>query len=496
MKTVGPIKAILLIAALATALGGGYLLGSGRHGDDHGPDTAATGTEGKVQYTCGMHPFIIQDEPGLCPICGMKLTPLKDGAGGGQPAAAERKIKHWASPMDPTYVRQEPGKDAMGHDLVPVYEDGGSGGGIQIDPVTMQNMGVKTEAVSRRNLARTIRTVGRITYDEPRQYSVNSKIDGWVERLHVNQEGQQVKKGQPLMEIYSPELVAAQQEYLLALQNSRKLAQSPFPEIAESAKRLLEASRTRLKYWDISEKQIAALEQSGQVRKTLTLASPQNGVVTMKKVLEGMRIMTGEELLVVSDLSRIWVNADIYEYELPWVKVGQSAKVELPFGANKVLEGKISYIYPYLEGETRTAKARIEFPNPGLELKPEMYANVVISTNPVEGVLAVPTNAVLTSGKGQTVFLARGEGKFTPLKVTTGVSDEDGFVEIRDGLKEGDVVVTSAQFMFDSESKLREAIQKMLEPKAAEPAAGKPAMDDLFDEKSKDQNKKLDDLFK
>ncbi len=482
MKTVGPMKAILLVAALATALGGGYLLGSGRHVDEHAPDTAAKGTEGKVQYTCGMHPFVIQDEPGTCPICGMKLTPMKP-EGAAQAATAERKVKHWVSPMDPTYVRDEPGKDHMGHDLVPVYE-GGAGGSIQIDPVTTQNMGIRTEAVSRRNLTRSIRTVGLVTYDEPRQFSVNSKIDGWVERLIVNQEGQPVKKGQPLLELYSPELVAAQQEYLLALQNSRKLAQSPFPEIAESAKRLLDASKTRLKFWDISAKQIEALEQTGQVRKTLTLYSPQSGVVTMKKVVEGMRVMAGEELLQISDLSRVWVNADIYEFELPWVKVGQSAKVELPFAPGKSLEGKITYIYPYLQNETRTVKARIEFPNPGLELKPDMFANVLIETAPVADALAVPEHAVLKSGKGQTVFVALGEGKFEPRSIQIGVTNEEGYVQILNGLKEGERVVTSAQFMLDSESKLREAIQKMMGPKEepAMPAAGdKKKLDDLFD---------------
>jgi Cu(I)/Ag(I) efflux system membrane fusion protein/cobalt-zinc-cadmium efflux system membrane fusion protein len=263
-------------------------------------------------------------------------------------------------------------------DLVPVYEDETAPGGIVIDPVTAQNMGIRTAPVERRNLARTLRTVGLVTYEESRQYSINSKIDGWIEKLHVNQTGQMVRKGQPLLEIYSPELVAAQQEYLLALDNGRRLAESPFPEVAEGARRLLDAARTRLSYWDISEKQISELERTRQLRKTLTLYSPYGGIVTEKKTFEGMRVMAGEELLQISDISRVWVNADIYEYELPWVKVGQTASVEIPFAADKVLKGKITYIYPYLESETRTVKARIEFPNPGLELKPDMYANVRI----------------------------------------------------------------------------------------------------------------------
>lgn len=478
MKHSGLISKFLILIALLAALGGGYYWGSFRHigHDDH----AGEGTEAKTQYTCGMHPFIIQDEPGLCPICNMQLTPLKGGAAAGT-APAERQVKHWVSPMDPTYVRDTPGQDAMGHDLVPVYE-GGTAGSVQIDPITTQNMGVRTETVRRAALARTVRTVGLVAFDEPRQYSINSKSDGWVERLHVNQEGQPVKKGQPLMEIYSPELVAAQQEYLLALRGYQRLADSSLPQVADNARRLLEASRTRLRYWDISEKQITALEQSGEVRKTLTLYSPQGGVVTMKKVLEGMRVMAGEELLQIADLSRVWVNADIYEYELPWVKVGQTARVELPFAPDQVLSGKITYIYPFVQNETRTVKARIEFPNPGLALKPEMYANVLIDTAAVPDALAVPEHAVLKSGKGQTVFVALGDGKFEPRAVVIGVTNDEGLVQILSGLKDGEQVVTSAQFMLDSESKLREAIEKMLAPKAEMPAAAeaKDNLDDLF----------------
>ncbi len=497
MKLSGKLKGMLIVIGLAAALGAGYFLGMGKH---PAQESAGPAAEAKTQYTCGMHPFIIQDQPGLCPICGMKLTPLKPGTAGGQAAApaGERKIKYWQAPMDPTYIRNEPGKSPMGMDLIPVYEDETTTGGIVIDPVTAQNMGIRTAPVERRDLSRTLRTVGLVTYEESRQYSVNSKIDGWIERLHVNQTGQLVRKGQPLLEIYSPELVAAQQEYLLALDNGRRLAASPIPEIASSAQRLLDAARTRLTYWDISPSQVSELESTRQVRKTLTLYSPYGGVVTEKKAFEGMRIMGGEELLQISDLSRVWVNADIYQYELPWVKVGQMAVVELPFGVDKVIEGRLTYLYPYLENETRTVKARIELANPGLALKPDMYANVRIETQAVKDVLVIPGHAVLNSGKGQTVFVARGEGRFEPRAVKTGVSNEEGFVQILGGLFEGEQVVTSAQFMLDSESKLREAIQKMLEPKKAEPAkkeAG--SMEDLFNnEKEQGKKEKLDDLFK
>ncbi len=496
-------KAGLLILLLIAALAGGYLIGT-RHPVGHDNESeqyrnaevqAETGK--KQQYTCGMHPFVIQDGPGLCPICGMTLTPVKAGTNPSQPPAAQA-AKKWRSPMDPTYVRDAPGKDYMGHDLVPVTEGGSGEGVISIDPVTAQNMGVRIESVVRRKLVKTIRTVGLMTYEEGRQFSINSKIEGWIEKLFVNQEGQMIKRGQPLMQIYSPELVAAQQEFLLALQNSRKLIGNPVPEIAKSSERLLEAARTRLKYWDISQGQINVIEKSGQITKALTLFSPYSGVVTKKKAVAGMRIMAGEELLQVSDISTIWINADIFEYELPWVKVGQTARVELPFATDRVFTGKITYIYPYLNTESRTARARIELLNPGLELKPDMYANVSIDTGAVEGALAIPANALLSSGKGQTVFVARDGGKYEPRPVQSGVADDNGYVQILSGLTEGESVVVSAQFMLDSESTLREAMQKMTTPAGtgSKAATGTQAHDSAKPPAKKDGGQDLEDLFK
>ena len=485
MNLSGKAKVLLIVAGLATALGGGYWAGSVRH--DHGEAEGGkpSAVDAKTQWTCGMHPFIIRDEPGLCPICNMELTPLKPGTGG--EGSGERQVKHWVSPMDPTYVRSEPGKDYMGHDLVPVYADGGSGG-IAVDPVIRQSMGVRTAGVEVRDLQRSLRAVGLVTFDETGQFAVNSKIEGWIERLHVNQSGQPVRKGQPLLEIYSPDLLAAQQEYLLALDSSKRLASSPFPEVAAGGQRLLEAAKARLRNWDISQAQIDQLEQTRQVRKTMTLYSPYGGIVTMKTALQGMRVMAGEELLQIVNLSRVWVNAEIYEQDLPWVKVGQGARVELPY-SGKVLEGKVDYIYPYLAGETRTAKARIVFDNPGLELKPDMYANVQIATESLKGVLTIPADAVLRSGQGAVVFVAKGDGRFEPRPVETGAGGDDGSIEVRSGLVAGEQVVTSAQFMLDSESKLREAIQKMMEPQAPTPATGTAAPAEA-------KKKELDDLFK
>jgi RND family efflux transporter MFP subunit len=357
--------------------------------------------------------------------------------------------------------------------------------------------------VVRKDLSRTISTVGLVAYEEPKQFSINSKIDGWVERLYASETGQFVKKGSPLLEIYSPALVSAQEEFLLARNNSVSLAQSQFSSIAEGASRLLEASRRRLKLWDISDRQIARLEKSGEVSKNLTLYAPYDGIVTMKMVKEGQFIKSGMEMLILSDISKVWVYADIYEYELPWVKVGQQARITLPYVGSEPIKSEVSYIYPFVEPKTRTVKARFEIDNPDFTLKPDMYVNVRLASEPVKNALSVPVEAVLHSGEKQTVFVALGDGKFEPRRVKTGMQNDSGDIEIVQGLLEGEEVVTSAQFMLDSESKLREAIAKMLEPKTAAAPAGQEQgagekTDDLFtDGKAKDQSEeKLEDLFR
>lgn len=425
----------IVLLAITGFTVGGYL--AGRHSHDFPPEKAAVSENDKAhQWTCSMHPFIIRDQPGLCPICTMDLVPVQKGGAGG-----------------------------------------GEGADITIDPATSQNMGVRIATVVRQDISRSIKTVGVVTADESRQSSINSKVEGWIEKLYVDQTGKPVRKGAPLLEIYSPDLVAAQQEYLLALRNSERLADNPYQEIAAGAQRLRDAARTRLKYWDISDKQISALEQSGEPRKTLTLYSPTGGIVMMKNALPGMRVMPGEELLQITDLSKIWVDAQLYEYQLSAVQVGQSTEIILPYNIGKVLRGKIAYVYPTLSGETRTARARIELPNPGLELKPEMYVDVRIAGAQQAAALVIPTEAILDSGEQQTVFVALGEGRFEPRIVRTGVKDDSGNVEILDGLQGGEQVVISAQFMLDSESRLREALQKMSAPPAAEP---KENLDDLF----------------
>jgi RND family efflux transporter MFP subunit len=386
-----------------------------------------------------------------------------------------KKVKYWVAPMDPTYIRNEPGKSPMGMDLVPVYEEEGGekepASAIQIDPVTMQNMGVRLAKVMRKPLAKDIRTYGNITYDETGIYTVNTKFSGWIEKLYVNFVGDKVRKGQPLFDIYSPELLSAQEEYLLALQQCTSLSTSPYPDIRQGAQRLLEASRTRLRYWDLTEEQISEIEQAGKTQKTLTIYSPATGVVIKKLAFEGHYVKAGEHQYEIADLSKVWVDVDIYEYELPWVYQGMPAEMELAYIPGRRFYGKVLYIYPYLTAKTRTATLRLEFTNPDYELKPDMYANIYLKSAVAKDSLVIPQEAVIDSGLRKVVFVSRGRGKFEPRDVTLGSEGNDNEYEVLSGLHEGELIVVSGQFMLDSESRLQEAIQKMLEVRQRDAAA-------------------------
>ncbi len=477
--------------------------------DDKGKTTAEQ-TEGQL-WTCGMHPEVILDEPGNCPICGMELVPVKgsggqqtkheghsmaddeagheghqmDGASGtaeAQQTAAsnqkkkkERKILYWRAPMDPTEIYDRPGKSKMGMDLIPVYEDEaelGSGGVVKIDPAIVQQMGVRTTKVKRMDFHRVIRTVGYIEYNEEKLYTVSPKISGWIDRLYVDFTGQEVRVGQPLLEIYSPELVTTQEEYLLALNNKRALQNASFQSIKEGAESLLKAAYQRLKYWDIPESEIRRLEQTGEVRKTLQLQSPTNGVVIHKNAVEGSYVKEGMPLYQIADLSTVWVYASIYDYELPWLDLNNEATMELSYYPGKQYTGKIIYIYPYLEKKARVAKIRMEFPNPNYELKPGMYANVTVKGKIIPDALVIPSEAVIRSGVRDLVFVVREKGKFEPRQIKLGEEGENGLVRVISGLLPGEEVVTSAQFLLDSESRLQEAIQKLLKERMKKGADG------------------------
>ena len=392
-----------------------------------------------------------------------------------------KKIKYWVAPMDPTYIRNEPGKSPMGMDLVPKYEDEGGANEpastIRVDPVTVQNMGVRLAPVARKELTKTIRAFGNITYDERRLYTVNTKFDGWIEKLNINYVGQNVAKGQPLFNIYSPDIVTAQEEYLLALRQYRNVSTSPNERIKDNAKRLLAASRTRLQYWDISNRQIERIEQTGKVTKAVTVFSPATGVVLKKNAFPGHFVKAGEHQFEIADLSKVWVDVEVYEYELPWVRKGMHATMDLSYIPGKEFKGRVLYVYPYLTEKTRTVRLRLEFDNQNFELKPDMYANIYLNSTLDGNSLVVPQEAVIDSGVRKVAFVSKGEGRFEPREIQLGMEVNGGSYQVLAGLNEGEQVVTSAQFMLDSESRLREAIQKMLEVRSNDTGAG--AGDDL-----------------
>lgn len=458
-------KVLIALVILSAGVGIGLWIGAVPTGGDAGveaPEEAAV-------YRCPMHPTVTSDRPGSCPVCGMDLVqdkPQTAQSGGAQEKAGERKIAYWRAPMDPSYTSDKPGKSPMGMDLVPVYEDELSQSGtVRIDPVTVQNIGVKTGRVERRLLDRRVRTVGRVDYDETRITDINSKVAGWVEKLHVDYTGQQVEKGQPLLEIYSPELVAAQEEYLTALNYHQRLQESAAGEAVQGGRDLLRAAAQRLRYWDITEAQIAELERTRQVTRTMTLHSPQEGIVVHKAVLAGAHIMSGQHLYRIADLARVWVYADIYEYELPWIEVGQEAAVSLSYLPGQIFRGQVTYIYPFLEPKTRTVKVRMVFANPHLELKPEMYTNVEIQSPVSQEALVVPVQSVIHSGERNVAIVSLGEGRFQPREVELGVEAE-GYYQVLKGLREGEKIVTSAHFLIDSESNLKAAVSSMAEAPA------------------------------
>ncbi len=320
-------------------------------------------------------------------------------------------------------------------------------------------MGSRIGTVEMRPLEKVIRTVGRVDYDERKIVTVTPKFGGWIEDLYVDFTGKFVRQGEPLLTIYSPELVSTQEEYLIALQARKDLVKSPFPEVAASGNSLAESAKRRLKLWDISDEQIRTLEESGQPRKTLTLHSPFSGFVLEKMAYKGMSVMPGMALFKLVDLSVVWVYADIYEYELPYIQLGQQASIQLPYFPGEAFKGKAIYIYPSLDPKTRTARVRFEFPNPHGRLKPEMYANVEIKMQ-LGQKLVIPEEAVIDTGLRQMVIVDKGSGYFEPREVKVGARVDDHY-EVIKGLKKGERVVTSANFLIDSESKFKEAIGGM-----------------------------------
>jgi RND family efflux transporter MFP subunit len=436
------------------------------------------GAEQESLWTCSMHPEILESEPGTCPVCGMDLVPVRDSGTGspgstaqGPMSKGEREILFYRNPMDPNITAPVPRKDDMGMDYVPVYADEAEsaakqGAVVRIDPAVVQNMNVTTEPVERRDVSRQIRTVGYLEYDQERMVSVTTKYDGFIEKTYVNYVGEPVKKGEPLFEIYSPELVQTEQELLSAKRYVERMRRAS-PEARNRAEELVASARERLSYWDISDEQIERLENTGTVFRTLQVVAPASGLV-MKRMpgLEGMAAKPGMELLHIADLSNLWLAVEVFENQLPWVDVGSTAEVALTYFPGETFSGRVRFVEPEVSEKTRSVRLMLDVHNRNGRLRVGMYATVVFEPVAAHNALTVPSHAVLRTGQRDVVIVAVGEGRFAPREVVLGPQG-DGFVQVLRGLSDGDEVVTSAQFLIDSESNLREAIQKMIASKRA-----------------------------
>ncbi len=380
----------------------------------------------------------------------------------GMDLPSQRKVLYWYDPMHPAYTSDQPGiAPDCGMNLVPKYADEVEAmqdrppGTVMLSAEKQQLIGVRTTEVRRAPLQRTIRTVGRVEADETKIAHIHVKVSGWVETVYVDFVGKLVRKGQPLFTFYSPDLVSTQQEYLIARRGQKRLGESSYQDVARSAESLLRAARNRLRLWDISDEQIQQLEESSQVTRTMTIYSPINGFVTHRNLYEQAYVKPDTELYMLADLSTIWVYADIYEYEVPFVRVGQRAIMQLSYFPGKTYAGRVSYIYPTLDSKTRTVRVRLDFRNPGFALKPGMFADVELKINYGTQTL-IPSEAVLDSGLRQIVFIAKPGGFFEPREVQLGARLENQYI-VLSGLEPGQTIVTSGNFLIDSESRLSTA---------------------------------------
>jgi membrane fusion protein, copper/silver efflux system len=397
----------------------------------------------------------------------------KDAKNGPSPSA-ERKVLYYRNPMNPSVTSPVPAKDDMGMDYVPVYADevNGAAGGIDgLAPVEagqegFRLAGVQTAVAERQELTRTTRAPGLVVPDETRLRHVHSRTSGWIEKLYVNYTGQQVRAGQPLLSIYSPELLATQQEFLRAREAAARFSGSSLPEVRRGGEELLTAARSRLELLDVPPGFISHLESTGKAQRTVILTAPASGYVTGKEIFEGQEVQPGMDLLTLTDLSRVWIEAGFYEYEARALRLGQKVVVTLPYDPGGRLTGRVAFIYPTLDPQSRTVKVRLEFPNPGLALKPGMYVDVTPELESRVGIV-IPDSAVIDTGVRQVVFVEKGNA-FVPREVRVG-SRGDGKALVLSGIEAGERVAVRANFLLDSESRLRAAISALPPSRPAQP---------------------------
>lgn len=416
----GALVVALAVTFIAGAQWGGVLVEWLGHHDEEG-EVAKTDVA-KQLWTCGMHPQVIQDKPGNCPICGMALEPMKSDSGASSQASG--------------------------------------GTAITIDPAVVQNMGVRVAQIATGPVQRTVRAVGYLQLAQPRSHDVSLRVSGWVEKLYAHTEGMLMKESEPLFELYSPEIQTGVQELMVA----RRSAQSAGPDQTsqETARVLLDAARRKLQQWGLTPAQVDELATLEQAPRTVTYLSPMTGEVSDKMIVQGSMVKMGERALRLVDRSQLWLDAQVYAQDTPFLKLGQTMIATVEGVPGREFEGEVIFISPQVDPTTRTTTVRLAVENPELSLRPGMFATATLASQRAEAALLVPREAILDTGTRKVVFVSMGDGHFEPRKVRTGVSSDDGNVEVLEGLAAGDMVVTSGQFLMDSESRMKEAIQKHL----------------------------------
>jgi membrane fusion protein, copper/silver efflux system len=475
-KPRGKARTIGVVALIAIAFIAGFTVrGPARALFTAAADTKphSDGSGGKQLWTCGMHPQVIQDHPGECPICHMELTPLKTGSST-TTASGERKVKYWWDPMmNPPYIADKPGKSPMGMDLVPVYEDEVSAGlAVTIDPVIVQNMGVRTAPVVFGSIQQQMRVVGYLEEPEPLHRDINLRVNGWIEKLHANIDGMPITKGQPLFELYSPEIQVAISEMIAARRSSDAATDEQGKRTAAT---LQQSSARKLELWGLERQQVEALAALDKAPETVTFIAPIGGHLTEKRVYDGAGVMAGTLVMRLADRRQMWVDAQVYEQQLPLVALGAKARATIVSEPGKQFDGEVIFVHPHLDPMTRTAKVRIQIPNEDYRLRQGMYATVDIFAEPTPPALVVPREAIIETGTRQIAFVSLGDGHFEPRELKLGLSGRDGLVQVLGGLAPNEQVVTSGQFLLDSESRLKEAIQKHLSAKLVSGQPSPPA---------------------
>src|SRR5438552_8659967 len=436
-------------------------------GDSHRHEAMSVSTVASSQpkqlWTCGMHPQVVQDHPGNCPICHMKLVPMRQGDDAKTTTAkgGRRILYYWDPMLGPASIPDKPGKSAMGMDLVPVYVDQQSAGpSVRIDPAIVQNMGVRTAQVTRGPMQLKVRTVGILKVPEPGMHDITLKVNGWIDKLFADTDAMLVKKDQPLFELYSPDLQVAAEELIAAARAFKSLDPQASEPVRKESQAMVDSARRKLQLWGLAEQDIEAIAHAEHAPRTVMFRSPADGDIVEKQIIQGSAAQTGMKLMRIEDHTKLWLDLQVYDEQSPWVSLGQIVEATIDGVPDKIFTGTIIFIYPHLDHTTRSQTMRAVIDNPKHELRPGMYATANIVAQPVNDAIQVPREAVIDTGSRQLAFVAMPDGRFQPRNVKIGLRGDEN-VQIIEGLAPGEMVVTSGQFLMDVESRTTEAIEKL-----------------------------------